>query len=190
MMLRFACRRVCGTIVAMLLCPLGAITAQASAVADVAVGFSSGRSRRDEHSGVSADVTLSLRRSYRSFGRFIAIAGASEGAGPKGDGCRLDSSTGICRGPLTFFSVSALVGGEYTGGLLSAGAAAGPGVYVSSDHITAGGLQARIDLATPGRSRVAFVITGRRSWLPQFRDVHYNMTAVTIGVRIRQHAGR
>jgi hypothetical protein len=61
-------------------------------------------------------------------------------------------------------------------------------VYVSSEHITAAGVQARMQLVTPGRSPVALVVTGRRSWLPNYRSAHYEVSAVTIGMRVRHRS--
>jgi hypothetical protein len=169
----------------MLTFPAATSTAQATTAVDLAIGGSSGSGARDEHSGGSVDATVSLRKSRpRSFEAFVALTGAAEGFGAHGDKCRLTPS-GSCAGPLTFRSVSALAGGAYATGLLSAEVAVGPGLYSSNDNISAAGLQVRIQIATPPASSVAFVISGRHAWLPNYRGTRYEVSAATIGLRVR-----
>src|SRR5207247_2152967 len=136
----------------MLILPTSTSTAQMRVAVDLGVGASIGSGARDEHSGLSTDATLSLQKSpSRSFDPFVALAGAAEGCGPHGDKCRITPS-GSCAGLLTFRSVTALAGGDYATGFFSAGIAVGPSLYVSSDNISAAGLQARIQMATPPAS--------------------------------------
>lgn len=171
--------------VALLTSPMSGMAAQPHLAADLAVGVSGGSGPRDKSSGFTLDATVILHSARPALGRFVAIALAAEGAAPRGDVCRMDGAGG-CRDYPTFKSISALAGADVTRRWLSVGAAVGPTVVVSSDYITAGGLQARLQLATPGMSRVAFAVTGRRSSLPNYRGAGYSMSAVTIGMRVRQ----
>ena len=148
------------------------------------MGVSSGSGPQDRHDGFSLDVAVNLYRLSRFFSPFVTIARTTEGVGPHGDSCRLVPS-GACLGPLTFRSVSALVGADLLGQGLSAGAAVVPTVYVSSDRVTAAGIQVRFHLVMPSKTPAAFVVSGRYSWLPNYRSSTYQATAITIGLRIR-----
>ncbi|MHB8837946.1 MAG: hypothetical protein ACYC7F_03235 [Gemmatimonadaceae bacterium] len=163
--------------------------AQTRIAVDLAVGLGAGASARDDHGGVTAEAAWNLYGSREPHSRFIAVALSADGFGPHGDPCRLIVS-GDCLGPLTFRSLSALAGADLGGQEASVNVAAGPAVYVSSDHVTAGALQARVGLVAPARSPIAFVLAGRRAWLPTYRGEHYNVTAVTIGLRLQHRRAR
>ncbi|MFA6165464.1 MAG: hypothetical protein WC700_02535 [Gemmatimonadaceae bacterium] len=173
--------------VALLMCPTSAIGAQAGIAADVAVGTGSGSGQPNAHGGALLDVAVSVYRLSPLLRPFITIARTTEGLGPRGDGCWLVPS-GACLGPLTFRSVSALVGADLLGQGLSAGAAVGPTVYVSNEQVTAAGLQVRFQLVTPSKTPAAFVVSGRYSWLPNYRNSTYQATAVTLGLRLRSRS--
>lgn len=170
--------------VALLMCPTSAIGAQAGIAADVAVGLGSGSGPPNAHGGALLDVAVSVYRLSPLLRPLITIARTTEGLGPHGDGCWLVPS-GACLGPLTFRSVSALAGADILMQGMSAGAAVGPTVYVSSDKVTAAGIQGRFQLVMPTKSPAGFVVSGRYSWLPNYRSGTYEARAVTIGMRLR-----
>lgn len=178
----------------------GRAFAQVTLITDVSAGFGYGTgsanavtvsSKRLRHTGSSIDVMLSLQRAPRA-GAFVAIVGAKDGGGLK-DLCRFRvlGDGGCDAYALRLGSVAMLGGYRGDHGSFALRGAVGPAFYFDNDHNVAAAVQGRLHADFPANSPVALSLSGRASWLQNFRRGGYGVNAAMIGLRLRLlQAGR
>jgi hypothetical protein len=142
-----------------------------------------------ERTGLVVDATLTLRlRPTRSGAMLLAVSGGGHGiltdvtsiCDPTPDG-------GCARAYPAFYSLGLLAGREWQQWRgSSVRALAGPAYYrARSRGGGTGGLQARLDVATPPLWRIAFLGSFRGAVLPGFRRERHTLGALALGVRLQ-----
>lgn len=151
--------------------------------ATVGVGAGVGGPRATSRGGAALDALLGLRLRTLPGGAVsggLAVGVQGPVVGP--DGCLLGDDGGCVPAFPWFGSVGVLGGWESAGGAVRA--LAGPALFRSGDA-DAAGVMGRVDLALPGSSRLAPVLSLRTSVLPSYRGSVVGLMGLGVGLRVR-----
>ena len=158
------------------------------AALDLGAGVWNGRggSVLDRRTGVVFDALISWRAlALRRSNVVIAVNAADAETLDHGDSCLFDLPNNRCAPDYPQFTSLGVLGGlEAIGAAGTVRALVGPGIFSVDGAGSAGGVQARIDVATPSVYHVALIAVLRGALVPSFRGDAYQVGSAGLGIRI------
>jgi hypothetical protein len=141
----------------------------------------------DRRTGVGFDAMISWRVVPLTVGTLIlGLNAGAAGQTGHGDSCLINVVDKSCAPDYPQFTTfGVLAGAELTGNAGTVRAMAGPALFYTDGNGNAGGVQARVDLATPALYHVAVVGSLGGALVPSFRGGSYQLGSIGIGIRIQ-----